>query len=108
VLLLYEGSASLPELERSAILDFAAGLADRTGLSEEAEQMRREIVEEAPESPEAPLALLALARQRLVRKDGQDEARQLLERLIVEYPRSALVPQAQRELDRLAAQRFGR
>jgi tetratricopeptide (TPR) repeat protein len=108
VLLLYEGSASLPELERSAILDFAAGLADRTGLSEEAEQMRREIVEEAPESPEAPLALLALARQRLVRKDGQDEARQLLERLIVEYPRSALVPQAQRELDRLAGQRFER
>jgi tetratricopeptide (TPR) repeat protein len=103
VLLLYEGSAGLPELERAAILDFAASLADRTGLAAEAEQMRREIVEDAPHSPEAPQALLALARQQLVRKQGPEEARLLLERLIVEYPRSALVPQAQRELERLAA-----
>ena len=103
VLLLYEGSASLPELERAAILDFAAGLADRTGLDAEAEQMRREIVQETPHAPEAPQALLALARQQLVRKQGPDEARRLLERLIVEYPRSALVPQAQRELERTRA-----
>jgi hypothetical protein len=101
ILLLYDGSEAMPEGERAAILDFAAALADRAGLEAEAEQIRRDIVAETPHAPEAPLALLALARARLDR--GTEEARLLLERLIVDYPRSALVPQAQRELERLVA-----
>jgi len=35
------------------------------------------------------------------RGGSDDEVRRLLERLILEYPRSALVPQARRELERL-------
>jgi len=101
ILLLYDGSERMPAGERAAILDFAASLADRAGLEAEAEQIRRDIVAGTPHAPEAPLALLALARGRLDR--SAEEARLLLERLIVDYPRSALVPQAQRELERLVA-----
>jgi hypothetical protein len=104
---LYDGSEKLPEGERAAILDFAATMAESTGLDAEAEQIRRDIVTETPHAPEAPEALLALARGRLTRS-GPDEARLLLERLIVDYPRSALVPQAQRELERLAPRRYER
>jgi TolA-binding protein len=63
--------------------------------------MRREIVAEYPRSREAPSALLALARTVAQRPGSHDEGRLLLERLILEHPRSALVPQARRELDRL-------
>jgi tetratricopeptide (TPR) repeat protein len=104
IMLLYGESERLERAERSAILDYTAGLADRAGLAAEADQIRRDIIAGAPESPEAPLALLALARTRL-RGDGGEEARQLLERFVSEYPRSALVPQARRELDRLASQK---
>jgi predicted transcriptional regulator len=43
------------------------------------------------------------ARRRLAQRAEHEgvSATLLLERLIVEYPRSALVPQARRELDRL-------
>lgn len=100
---LYDGSETLPETERAAILDFAASLADRIGLNAEAEQVRRDIVTETPDSPEAPVALLALARGQLDRR-SPGEARLLLERLVFEYPRSALAPQARRELERLGSQ----
>lgn len=105
VMLLYDGASGLADAERASILDFAASLADRAGLEAEAEQIRRDIVAETPDSPEAPAALLALARRQLARGGGQEEARQLLERLTLQYPRSALVPQAQRELGRLEARR---
>ena len=52
-------------------------------------------------APEAPAALLALARTLTNRSETMGEARDQLERLILDYPRSPLVPQARQELDRL-------
>jgi tetratricopeptide (TPR) repeat protein len=91
----------LPELERPAILDFAAALADRGRLPLDAERLRRRVVTEFPKSNEAPSALLALARGLTERGEAPEEARTYLEKLIIEYPRSALVPQARQEMDRL-------
>jgi hypothetical protein len=94
-------AASLPEIERPAILDFAAALADRSQLPLDAERLRRRIVTDFPRSNEAPAALLALARGLTDRAEAAEEAKTYLEKLIIEYPRSALVPQARQELDRL-------
>jgi hypothetical protein len=99
---LLAGSAELQPEERAAILDYAADVADRRGLNAEAEQIRREIVDEFPQTPEAPAALLSLARSLIDRRAPEGDVRLLLERMILEYPRSALVPQARRELAQLA------
>lgn len=98
---LVERGATLERREYAALLDFAAGLADRAGLGGEAERIRRIIVTELPDSPEAAAALLALGRALAAEADRLEEARSYLERLLLEHPRSALVPQARRELDRL-------
>ncbi|HET9441495.1 MAG TPA: tetratricopeptide repeat protein, partial [Longimicrobiales bacterium] len=92
---------ALPELERPAILDFAAALADRGQLPLDGERLRRRIVTEFPKSNEAPAALLTLARSLTERGGATEEAKTFLEKLIIEYPRSALVPQARQELERL-------
>jgi outer membrane protein assembly factor BamD (BamD/ComL family) len=92
---------TLPEMERPAILDFAAALADRSQLPLDGERIRRRIITDYPRSNEAPSALLTLARSLTERGDAVDEAKTWLEKLIIEYPRSALVPQARQELDRL-------
>jgi hypothetical protein len=94
-------SRGLNATERAAVLDFMAGLADAAGLDEDAVALRTEIVESLPRSHEAPGALLALARRAVQRGDSLDTARVLLERLIVEHPRSTVAPQARRELARL-------
>lgn len=99
--LLFDDSERLSAAERAAILDFAAGLAERAKLGEWAEQIRREIVSAYPTTREAPAALLSLARSLAARDRPQEEVRSLLEKLILEYPRSALVPQARQELERL-------
>lgn len=101
VTLLEKGANSIPELERPAILDFAAAIADRSEMPLDAERMRRRVVTEFPKSIEAPGALLALGRSLGERNESAEEARQYLEKLILEYPKSALVPQARQELDRL-------
>src|SRR5690606_11826972 len=82
--------------ERPAILEVAARLADRGELDTEAERIRRAIITDHPQAPEAPAALLALAYAVSARDPDAPEARELLERLILEHPRSALVPQARR------------
>jgi predicted negative regulator of RcsB-dependent stress response len=92
---------ALPELERPAILDFAAALADRSQLPLDGERIRRRIITDFPRSNEAPSALLTLARSLTERGEAGEEAKTYLEKLIIEYPRSALVPQARQELDRL-------
>lgn len=92
-------SAAVPPADRPALLAFAAELADEHGLTREAELARRRLVRDHARSAEAPAALLDLARSLL--RDGtpaRGEAKRLLERLILEYPTSALVPQARREL----------
>jgi tetratricopeptide (TPR) repeat protein len=101
VLLIENGSTTLPADEHSAILDYAAGLADRADLAPDAERIRRTIVTDYAQTLEAASALLALGRAISGRPEAQDEARQLFERLILDYPRSALVPQARHELDLL-------
>ena len=99
--------------ERAAVLDFVAGMAEASGMTAEADAIRREIVTRLPRTHEAPAALLALARRSLRRTEpthtaaAGEEARVLLEKLILEYPRSALAPQARRELERLRAQSSG-
>ncbi|HEX7118947.1 MAG TPA: tetratricopeptide repeat protein [Longimicrobiales bacterium] len=99
--LLVDDSRDLARGERAGLLDFAAGLADRSTLPAEAERIRRVIVAEHADAPEAPAALLALGRSLARRPASLDEARAFLERLVLDYPRSALAPQARRELDRL-------
>jgi hypothetical protein len=93
-----DAARALPISERAAILDFLAATADAAGADVDAIALRREIADDMPRSQEAPAALLALARAARAREQGDDEARLLLERLIVEYPRSALAPQARAEL----------
>jgi tetratricopeptide (TPR) repeat protein len=101
VLTVEKRADALPEIERPAILDFAAALADRGQLPLDAERIRRRIITDFPKSNEAPSALLTLARSLTERGEAVDEAKTWLEKLIIEYPRSALVPQARQELDRL-------
>ncbi len=103
VQLVLEESRALAARERAALLDFAAGTAQRAGLPELAEQARRTIVEDLPESQEAPAALLSLARTLARQPDGAAEAQLLAERLILEHPRSALAPQARQLLGQLSA-----
>jgi hypothetical protein len=96
-----EDTRRLRAAERAAVLDFLAGLADDSGLAEDAAALRGEIAAQLPQSHEAAAALLALARRAEQHGESADEARVLLERLIVEHPRSTLAPQARRELQRL-------
>jgi TolA-binding protein len=70
-------------------------------LDSEAERARRVIVTDYAQAPEAPAALLALGRALGARNETLDEARSFLEKLVLDHPRSALLPQARQELDRL-------
>lgn len=98
---LLDGLDELERSERAALLDHAAGVADRNGEPAEAERIRRTIIVDYPDMREAPGAFLALARTLARRRGGEGEALELLERLILDYPRSALIPQARREFERL-------
>lgn len=61
------------------------------------------VIAEWPKSPEAPESLLASARA--LRENGDARgATTRLETLLVDYPMSALAPQARRELERLKGQ----
>ena len=98
---LIDGSEALAPRTQAAVLEFGAALADGAGLAEAAELARREIVSRHPGSDAAPAALLWVAQRAATRPEGRAEARALLERLILEHPRSALVPQARRALEQL-------
>jgi hypothetical protein len=99
--LLQKGTATVPEADRPPILDYAADVADHAELASDGEVVRRLLITTYPHALETPAALLALARALAERPAGAVEARQLLEALIVDHPRSALVPEARRELDLL-------
>jgi len=75
---------------------FAAQELQAAGQDREARSVRITIVEGWPRSPEAPQALMELARAD--RSDDPGQATVWLERLIVEYPESALAPIARRLL----------
>jgi hypothetical protein len=100
---LVTGSRQLGPRSGAAVLEYAATLADGVGLGEAAELARREIVSAHAGSDAAPAALFWLAERAATRPEAVPEARVLLERLIVEHPRSALVPEARRALERLGA-----
>jgi tetratricopeptide (TPR) repeat protein len=77
----------------------AAGELEAAGFVDEAGDLRSTLVRTWPESPEAPEAMLALAR---AAENGDPElALAWLERLVVEYPGSALAPLARREMAEL-------
>ena len=99
--LLFSGAGELPGNEPAAILQYAAELAERHDMESEAERARRVIVTDYAQAPEAPAALLALGRALGARNETIDEARSFLEKLVLDHPRSALLPQARQELDRL-------
>ncbi|MEO7522140.1 MAG: tetratricopeptide repeat protein, partial [Gemmatimonas sp.] len=96
-----EGAASAV-----AIGDAAAALlslAARLERGERAVALWDRIYKQYPKSPEAPEALLLSAR---ALRDAGKRANAVtrLETLLVEYPESALAPQARRDLDRLKGQ----
>lgn len=101
---LLQGAAAASDADAPALLDFAASVAERASLPARAEQARRAVVERYPRAPESAAALLALAEGLAERPEGHLEARVLLERMILEHPRSALLPRARRLLGRLGAE----
>ncbi len=98
---LVDGVDLLPDADAAPLLTYAAALADAAGAGDLAMRIRRTVVESFPDAPETPGALLELARALAQDPGGAHEARSLLERLILEYPSSALVPQARRALGHL-------
>lgn len=87
----------LPDGDRPALLAYTASLADAVDAPTAA-RLRRAIVDGYPESRQAAPALLGLARSLAQQPDSAARARTLLERLILDHPASALVPEARRRL----------
>lgn len=82
----------------SLLLLTAARLHRAAGDTAQAIAVWTTVASEHPESSEAPEALLHHARALLAR-DDRGAAVQLLERIVLAYPASALVPVARRELE---------
>ena len=78
---------------------FAAVELDAASLEKAARSVRIKLVRAWPRGPQAPRALLDLARSERWEDPGQ--AAEWLERLIVEYPESAMAPVARRTLAEL-------
>jgi tetratricopeptide (TPR) repeat protein len=91
-------AARLGRARGAAEIRLYAGAAARAaGQSGEAERLFRAALEPA-EGPSAPIAALALGRL-LLDTDRAAAAVEVLERLILAHPESALLPQARRTLD---------
>ncbi len=90
-------AGAAPSSGRSVVLMGLAEVAAAAGRRDVAEGLWRGVVEAYADRPEAPAALLALARGAT-----PESARGWLERLVVEYPESALAPTARRLLAELA------
>ena len=85
---------------RAAVLTVAGEAASKEGDTATAEAVLLEAIGSDPQGPVAPSAEYQLATV-YVSSGRTDEAIDRLERLIPTYPRSALVPQARRLLDRV-------
>ncbi len=95
------GVDGIPAPDRPAVLALGARAADRAGLAEDGNALRRRIVAEHPDSREFPEAALRLARAVAEAPGGRDEAVRILEALITGRPDSPVVPGARRELRRI-------
>lgn len=100
VLRLEKVAGEVPDADRPALLGYVASLGESLDPPA-AVRLRRIIVDRYPNSSQAAPALLGLARALAVRPDSVARARALLERLILDHPTSALVPEARRRLSRL-------
>ena len=69
---------------------------ERAGRTSEAARVRGRLIDRHPTAPEAPVALLAIARYERSRSPAGTEPLARLERLILEYPESAVAPLARR------------
>lgn len=90
-------AAELPEAA-SLLLATAAQLRRARGDDAGAIALWRRVAEQHAEAPEAPAAALELARAHLKRGEHAAAVARL-EGMILEYPESALLPQARRELE---------
>jgi tetratricopeptide (TPR) repeat protein len=91
----------------SLLLVMAARVESARGADARALPLWKRVAEEFTDSPEAPEARLEWART-LARRNDQDGARTQYEELIIQYPTSALVPQARREMEALRTPRAPR
>lgn len=90
----WESGEVLPEA-----MALAAIRLDEAGFSRQAAALRGRLIDRYPESPESPVALLAIARYERDRHPLEvtdSSAVSRLERLILEYPQSAVAPLARR------------
>ncbi len=85
---------------QAELLHLAALYTRAAGDSARAEALWTEIADHYADQAPAPIAILALARTQAARGDNAG-ATQRLEALILNYPASAMVPEARRELDRI-------
>jgi tetratricopeptide (TPR) repeat protein len=99
--LLEAAADEVAEGDRPALLFQAGLLASQDGDPDGAAQFFARIEGAHPDSREAAEAMLRHARILSADPARADEARSLLERLILERPRAAVVPDARRELERL-------
>lgn len=97
----FEAAAAEHADAASLLLALAARVATSQAADARATPIWRRLLAEHATSPEAPEAHLEIGRA-LRRSGDVQSARSSFERLILEFPSSALVPQARRELDALA------
>lgn len=95
-----EGSGNGPG--RAALLALAANAFDDAGRSQEGTALREKLVQEHPQADEVPAALLRLGQDAAAQDTAR--ARRWLQKLILEYPESAVTPLARRILARLEGQ----
>ncbi len=93
-------AGEVPPGDRPALLAYAATLADGVD-PQSARRFWRLIADDYPTSRQAAAALLGLASSLAAQPDSVGRAQALLERLILDHPTSALVPEARRRLSRL-------
>jgi hypothetical protein len=91
----------------SLLFAMAARVESARGADARALPLWKQVAETFVDSPEAPEARLEWARI-LARRNDERGARTQYEELIIQYPTSALVPQARREMDALRAPRAER
>ena len=97
----------LPASERAALLLLGARLSVADGQVERAAELWYRIADQHRGSAEWAEAVVRLSEHRIGTGVGLDEARELLEALIVQDPSAALAPTARQVLERIASRSAG-